>query len=119
MNSFRKNISPAFRRELAASNDVIDSRMAFAHLERAHVLGQASTMLHVIAHVRMAVWAIRERDIREFMGQILRIVGATTKTAFGFIPSGNTGGANISPFKPLPIPDDLAAEISAAQRASK
>ena len=33
-----------------------------------------------------------------------------------FVGAGNTGGANVSPFKPLPIPDDLAAEIAAARR---
>jgi hypothetical protein len=118
MNSFRRNIEPAFRRELNASKNAADKRTEFAHLERAHVLGQASTVLHVVAHVHMAAWALRERDLRELRGQLFRIVGAATKTALGWIPSGNTGGANVSPFKPLPIPTDLASEIESARRAS-
>jgi hypothetical protein len=118
MNSFRRNISPAFRREIDASTSASNARLKFAHLERAHVLGQASTVLHVKAHLRMAAWAVRERNLHEFRGQLFRIVGAATKTALGWIPSGNTGGANVSPFKPLPIPADLAAEIDAARHAS-
>jgi hypothetical protein len=118
MSSFRRNIEPAFRRELNASKSAPDKNAEFAHLERAHVLGQASTVLHVVAHVRMAAWALRERDLRELRGQLFRIVGAATKTALGWIPSGNTGGANVSPFKPLPIPADLASEIESAHRRS-
>jgi len=36
-------------------------------------------------------------------GQVVRLVGAFTKTAIGLVPIGNTGGANISPFKSLPV----------------
>jgi Protein of unknown function (DUF3703) len=117
MSPFSRNIEPAFRREIDKSKRASDARAEFAHLERAHVLGQASTALHVAAHLRMAAWAMRERNLRELRGQLLRIVGAATKTALGWIPSGNTGGANVSPFKPLPIPADLAAEIESARRA--
>lgn len=35
--------------------------------------------------------------------------GAATKTAIGLVPQDNTGGANVSPFKRMPIPPDLAA----------
>ncbi len=118
MRSFRRNVEPAFRREIDASKHASDARARFTHLERAHVLGQASTALHVAAHVRMAAWALRERDLKELRGQLFRIVGAATKTALGWIPSGNTGGNNVSPFKPLPIPADLAAEIESARRTS-
>jgi Protein of unknown function (DUF3703) len=118
MASFRRNIEPAFRRELTASEKSLDAKTKFAHLERAHVLGQTSTVLHLIAHARMAEWAIRERDAREFVGQFVRILGAAVATPLGRVPIGNTGGANVSPFKPMPIADDLAAELESARRAS-
>ena len=35
-------------------------------------------------------------------------VGAAAKTAFGRVPRGNTGGANVSPFAPMPIPPGRA-----------
>jgi hypothetical protein len=34
----------------------------------------------------------------------------------GIYPTGNTGGANIGPIQPLPIPKDLQAIIDAAKQ---
>jgi hypothetical protein len=63
----------------------------------------------------MLAWALRHRDWSEFLGQLVRLLGAATKTPLGLIPAGNTGGANISPFKRLPIPEDLARTIQRAK----
>ena len=93
-----------------------DSAAAFKHLERAHVLGQASTVEHVRVHIQMLLWALRHHHLREAAGQVLRIVGAATKTSVGLVPSENTGGTNISPFQSLPMPQDLAALIEAASQ---
>jgi hypothetical protein len=95
--------------------DAGDPVAAFRHLERAHILGQHSTRLHVLAHWHMLGWAWRRRDGGELAGQLFRLVGAVTKTAVGLVPAGNSGGANVSPFKRMPIPDDLA-EILKAHR---
>jgi hypothetical protein len=51
----------------------------------------------------------KRRDIREVFGQVIRIIGAATKTPLGIYPTGNTGGANVYFFKSMPIPDDLQA----------
>lgn len=110
---------PAVAAELLAA-DVCERQErpheAFAHLERAHVLSQSSTIEHVRVHVRMLRWGLRQRDVREARGQLLRIVGAASKTAFGLVPLGNTGGANVSPVRPMPIPPDLAALVAATPR---
>ena len=98
--------------ELDLARGQSDAARRFRHLERAHILSQYSTRDHVRVHVAMLRWAFAERDLREAAGQILRIVGAATKTAIGFVPTGNTGGANVSPIKPMPLPDDLAAIIA-------
>lgn len=90
---------------------------AFTHLENAHVLGQNSTRLHVRTHWLMLRWSVRERQWRELLGQLLRIVGATTKTAVGLVPTGNTGGANVSPFKPMPVKPELAEIMERARNA--
>lgn len=87
----------------------------FIHLERAHVLGQESTYWHVNVHVLMLAWAVRNGSGREALGQLFRIIGAATKTAFGLVPQGNTGGANVSPFKKMPIEQDLATLIQKAK----
>ena len=56
----------------------------------------------------------RQRQHREVAGQVLRLVGASTFTALGFVPSGNTGGSNISALRRLPIPEDLQRLIDTA-----
>jgi hypothetical protein len=99
------------------SRSVGDTQQEFIHLERAHVLGQESTYWHVKVHVSMLVWATRNRSIREITGQAFRIVGAATKTVFGLVPQGNTGGANVSPFKKMPIEPELATLIHRAKSA--
>ena len=83
--------------------------VAFRHLERAHVLGQSITADHTRVHWRMLKIGWKRRDAREVFGQIIRILGAATKTAFGIYPKGNTGGADVYFFKPMPIPEDLQA----------
>ncbi|NOT47607.1 MAG: DUF3703 domain-containing protein [Acidobacteria bacterium] len=93
-----------------------DLTTAFGHLERAHVLGQASTYDHTRVHWRMFKLALQMRSPREIVGQIVRIVGAATKTPFGIYPLGNTGGANVWFFKPMPIPDDLRDILNKAER---
>jgi len=86
-----------------------DLEQAFFHLERAHVLGQAITYEHTRIHFLMLKIGWRRKDWREIFGQIFRIIGASTKTPFGIYPIGNTGGANVNPFKRMPISQDLQA----------
>ncbi len=119
MSRFAQHIRPHVDAELAAAAHADDPASAFAHLERAHVLGQASTVQHVRVHWHMLCWGWRQSAAREYAGQVLRIVGAATKTVFGWVPTGNTGGANISPFKPLPVAPELAAIIAQARAAAK
>ena len=119
MDDFSKNIKPYIKIQLEAAHKARtdnDSSLEFKHLENAHVLGQASTYWHTLVHFKMLAWSVRNRVLREFFGQIFRIIGAATKTAFGLIPEGNTGGANISPFKSLPIPAEFAEIIQSAKK---
>lgn len=118
MNRFTRRIRPHVDAELSAARAAeaqAHPERAFLHLERAHVLGQASTVEHVRVHWRMFAWGLRQRDARECAGQLLRIVGAATKTAIGLVPEGNTGGSNVSPFKRLPVAPELAARIARAR----
>ena len=109
---FINQLSQFVRAELDLARKSADPDKEFAHLERAHILSQYSTRDHVAVHCAMLRWAWQRTDWREGAGQILRIVGAATKTAIGWIPAGNTGGANVSPIKPMPVPDDLAQLIA-------
>lgn len=80
---------------------------ALLHLERAHVLGQASTYQHTRIHWRMFKLGMKMRSAREIWGQLIRIVGAATKTPLGIYPIGNIGSTKVWFFEPMPISDDL------------
>lgn len=99
--------------ELSAAGD---SKGAFRHLERAHVLGQASTYQHTRIHWLMLKHGLKQRDGKEIAGQILRIGGAASKTPLGIYPKGNTGGANVNPLRSMPIEPDLAEILESAER---
>jgi uncharacterized protein DUF3703 len=81
-------------------------------LERAHVLSQPMAGPHVRTHVAMLGYGLRRRDRREIVGQLIRLVVAAPGTWTGRYPVGNTGGANVSALKPMPIPDDLKAVLN-------
>ncbi len=122
MSAFARNIQPYVNAEIrlaAEAESRGNSVQGFRHLERAHVLGQASTLQHVRVHWHMFTWGLRNRSARECVAQVIRIAGAATKTAIGLVPTGNTGGSNVSPFKHLPVPPELAAIIRAAKLGSE
>jgi hypothetical protein len=119
---FYKNIKPFVEQELILAKQArkqSDFNVEFTHLENAHVLGQASTLLHTKVHILMLFWAVRQVNIKEGLGQVMRIVGAATKTAIGFIPSGNTGGTNVSPFKVLAVSPKLASILAKARSSTQ
>lgn len=96
-----------------------DLASAFHHLERAHILGQAVTIEHTRVHWLMLKLGWKKKDWREIVGQLFRIIGASTKTPFGIYPTGNTGGANVSPFKPMSVPPDLERIIEEVRAGGK
>ncbi len=67
--------------ERALANDSLEE--AFAHLERAHVLGQWYVRSHLISHVGMLRIGWRRRDLREIFGQLVRIPGVVIGSAIG------------------------------------
>jgi hypothetical protein len=60
-------------------------------------------------------WALRQNIAGEAFGQTWRILAAVLKTWLGGLPIGNTGGANVSGFRPMPVPADLQRLIDAAR----
>ena len=80
---------------------------AFVHLERAHVLGQASVRWHVLVHWLMFEVAIRRYQGIAALGQAVRIVLGAIGSAVGRVPTGNTGGSEVSMFAPMPIAPEL------------
>ncbi len=83
-----------------------DFDVAFRHLERAHIIGQRRTRLHMQSHLGMLRVAWQRRDLRELVGQITRTVAAALFSRL-WVPVGNTGGSNVSPCRSMPVPSDL------------
>lgn len=88
---------------MAANN----ATSAFAALERAHVLGQLDFVPHLRVHWQMlrVGWAVS--DWREVTGQLTRLALVPVGHLVGRLPVGNTGGANVSAFKSMPISPEL------------
>jgi hypothetical protein len=100
----------AFNGEIAQAKRLIasgDLNAAFAHLERAHVVGQAYVRPHVTAHGLMLQVELRRRRPAAVLGQAIRIVLGALGSAVGIVPTGNTGGTDISMFKRLPVETEL------------
>ena len=87
-----------------------DLNLAFHHLERAHILGQRRTWLHMKSHLAMLQIGWQRRDGREIRGQAARIVAAALFSRL-WVPVGNTGGANVPATQPMPVPPDLQAVL--------
>jgi len=117
MSSFGQRIRPYAQAELDAARRARaerDPASELTRLERAHVLSQADTLLHVRVHGLMLLWGLRQRSTREVVGQVIRIIGAATKTAIGLVPHGNTGGTNVNALRRMPIAPELQGLIDAA-----
>ena len=119
MPRFARRIRSSVRFELDAASRADargEAELAFRHLERAHVLGQAATVEHVRVHGRMFLWATRHRKAGEALGQLWRLLAAALKTGFGWVPKGNTGGTNVSGLRRMPVAPDLQRILDAARR---
>jgi hypothetical protein len=87
---------------------------AFRHLERVHVLGQTDVRWHVLAHWLMLKVAIRRGRAMTAIGQAVRIVLGAIGSAVGRVPTGNTGGSDVSMFVRMPIAAELLRVMEGA-----
>lgn len=83
-----------------------DLNLAFYKYERAHILSQRHTIAHIKSHLGMLHIGYVRNDMREIIGQCVRVFAALIFSKI-WVPIGNTGGANVSALKPMPIPEDL------------
>ena len=105
----KKKLRDAFNHEMQqAKIHVSETNYAqcYLHLERAHILGQRNYIPHVVSHYWMYKVGLKQKDLREVSGQMVRMV-MSIFSLINLVPIGNTGRARISPIKPMPIPPDL------------
>jgi hypothetical protein len=89
---------------------------AFAELERAHLLGQRYLWLHLQSHWWMLKCGRRLQRAGEVRGQVLRLLAVVPAYLLGWVPLGNTGGADVPALRSMPIPAELRALFPRAPR---
>ena len=107
-----KALRPYFQEELHAYQQALAGgqlQVAWRHLERAHVIGQAYPWAHSYVHWKMLQFGIQIKNSKEVIGQIPRLLVGGVKSFVGKVPVGNTGGADIPPLKRLPIDPQITA----------
>lgn len=97
-----------YRREMAAAQSAPSAEQRWRHLERAHIVSQPDPWLHTCNHAAMLSLALRQRDRRETLGQVVRLIVAAPGSISGRYPAGNTGRVGAGLMTPMAIPDDLA-----------
>lgn len=80
-------------------------------LMAAHVLGQPEFRLHLHSHWRMLGQAASDRDPRELLGQVLRLLLVPAGHALSRLPTGNVGRATVSAFRPMVPPPEVQAWV--------
>ncbi|WP_067178075.1 DUF3703 domain-containing protein [Microtetraspora niveoalba] len=108
------HVRAAYRAEMRAARSAIDAPARWRHLERAHILSQPWPWPHTRNHIAMFALAVAQRDRREALGQVVRIIVAAPGSALGRYPEGNTGRAGVALTEPMPMPADLAELLRAA-----
>ena len=105
----KKLLKVEFNKQLQIGKNALSNRtynVAFYHFENAHILGQKHLLRHTISHYWMLIFGIKTNNLKEFAGQIVRIIASILFTLI-WVPKGNTGGVNISPIKKIPIRKEL------------
>ncbi|WP_282165065.1 DUF3703 domain-containing protein [Cellulophaga baltica] len=81
---------------------------AWYHLERTHILGQSYPIEHSYTHWLMLKFGLRQRNIKEVFGQVIRLLVGGWKSFIDHVPLGNTGGSDVPPLKKMELSPDLA-----------
>lgn len=101
-----------YRREMAAARTAEVPEKRWRHLERAHIVSQPDPWLHTCNHAAMLLLAVRQRDRREAVGQVVRLIVAAPGSLAGRYPEGNTGRVAAGLLTPMPVPTDLAEALA-------
>ena len=100
----RRDVLEHMHRELATARISADP---WRHLARAHILSQPWAWPHTKVHAAMCRQALGDRDVREVMGQLLRLGAAGPGSLVGKYPAGNTGRATMGLMTTADVPADL------------
>lgn len=119
MSRMPAGVRSAFEAELDHAHSTTDLDEMWRALERAHILSQEWAWPHTRAHWAMLRLAIRCRDRREAVGQVVRLAFGGIASATGRAPLGNTGRTDVGLFTPMPIPEDLRVVLAAGAATAR
>lgn len=105
-----KHLKEAYNKELEQYNLFLLNKQygnAWHHLERSHIIGQSYPIEHTYSHWLMLKFGFRQKNTKEVLGQIIRLLVGGWKSFIDHVPIGNTGGANVPPLKKMPLPKDI------------
>ena len=77
-----------YDREMGTAKAAASTEERWFHLERAHIVSQPYPWLHTRNHASMLYLAARQRDRREAVGQLLRVIVAAPGSLTGRYPRG-------------------------------
>lgn len=110
-------LKPFYKKELVQYQENYGAgklQAAWAHLERAHIIGQRYPMTHNYVHWKMLQFGFCIKSGKEVLGQIPRLLMGGIKSFVGKVPVGKPGGANVPPLKSFPIAADIQEIFSKA-----
>ncbi|MEZ5220346.1 MAG: DUF3703 domain-containing protein [Ilumatobacteraceae bacterium] len=112
-------MSPEIKQRLAANlasvgqlRNASETTERWRLLEEAHILSQPWAVPHIKVHGAMLIEAVRARDRREALGQVVRLVVAGPGSLTGRYPVGNTGRATVDMTLQMPVPAHLEALLA-------
>ncbi|MEP2024524.1 MAG: DUF3703 domain-containing protein [Reichenbachiella sp.] len=80
---------------------------AWHHLERAHIIGQRYPFQHTETHWKMLLLGFRTTNIKEILGQTIRLLLGAPFSLINKIPVGNIGSTKVSMIKSQEMPEDI------------
>lgn len=83
-------------------------------LERAHLLSQPWAWPHTRVHLAMLRLALAQRDRREVIGQIIRLVVAGPGSLAGKYPPGNTGQTTMRLTETAALPAEIVRALGSS-----
>lgn len=95
MSRMPASLRTVYIAEMAAARHTDDDAGRWHHLERAHILSQPSPWPHTRNHLAMLGLALRQRDRREALGQMVRIIVTAPGFALGRYPTGTPDGLQL------------------------
>ena len=107
-------LKPFYKAELEKSANAFSKKeyaLSWHHLERAHIFSQPYPIAHTSVHWKMLLFGLRKKNGKEVIGQVSRLLLGGVISFIGKAPTGNTGGANVPPFKKMQIPADIQSII--------